>query len=510
LRVAQLAVWAGAGWALWRLMREMLGLGRLESRPYILAAFAALAASAGFVMPAIEYRVDALGAMLILVALAFAWRRPALAGACLAAAVLANIRFAGLAAVIGLLALIIDIDGHRWRLPPLRQLLRLAAGGFGVAAAYTAYLVATGSLHPFVEHVIGDNRVISLHGQRQFIQLLALTARSFDLAGLLLLAGSVAGIALVVRRLQRPGLPEAVAIAQTASIAFVAAMAVHYPYHFLIIYLLAAPLMAAVLQAAPRLQIAATVVIIATVAINAFYFEGKSFDRIRYQDSVMRAVDAATRPDERVWDGVGYAVAREPAYRYWFLPRGAWHLVQAGRGPRYDPRPSPPAAVIADYRIVTWLDAQDDLRQWITTHYVPTDRHLWLPGPSARLEPRGAADWTIIHDGDYRLVAAPRFAEHVWFERPLIVAAVRGPALRQLTIDVAAVPPPPPGALTLTIDGRAADPARPLHLARGARVRLQSNENQPVGAFLVPASAEKLFDAPFDGISLDEPIFALR
>jgi hypothetical protein len=511
LRAAQLAVWAAAFWALIRLIRESLRLGRLEqSRPYILAPLAALGTSAGFVMPAIEYRVDALGAMCILAALVLAWRRPALAGVCLAAAVLANLRFAGLAAVIGLLALVTDIDERRWRVPPVRTVLKLAAGGLGVAAAYAGYLLATGSLQAFAEHVLADNRVISRYGQGRFIELLALTARSFDLSGLLLLAGSLAGIALAARGLRRPGLLEAVAIAQTASLVFVAGMSVHYPYHFLIVYLLSAPLLAAVLQAAPRLQVAATVVIVATVAINIAYVTGKSLDRIRYQDAVMRAVDAATKPNERVWDGVGYAMTREPAYRYWFLPHGAWSLVQTGRGSRYDPRPSPPAAVITDARIVTWLDAQDDLRRWITTHYVPTERHLWLPGPSARLEPHGGADWTIIRDGDYRLVAAPRFAGHIWFEQPLIVAAVAGPGLRQLTIDLSTVSPPPPGALTLTVDGRAADPARPLRLGRGARVSLRSNEDQPVGAFLVPAEATKLFDAPFNGIGLDEPVVALR
>jgi hypothetical protein len=93
----------------------------------------------------------------------------------------------------------------------------------------------------------------------------------------------------------------------------------------------------------------------------------------------MREADRRTPPDARVFDGVGYAIRREPAYQYWFLAQIVRTLEAHKIFEPYDIAAHPPDAVIADLPTTSWLAAHRDQAEFVRRHYRPVLRELWLP-----------------------------------------------------------------------------------------------------------------------------------
>jgi hypothetical protein len=194
-----------------------------------------------------------------------------------------------------------------------------------------------------------------------------------------------------------------------------------------------------------------------------------------YEDFVMRQVDARTSPHDKVFDGVGRALRREPAYRYWFLPALVPVLEKAGRIKPYT-FDDPPAAIIADYRVYTYLQSHPALASLATSHYLPVWRNLWIPAMTAI----GTGEWRCPADGVYRVYKSAALARHPWFRQPLEAGTLASNL-------------PPLDLRTL--------PSETVTLRRNQRVHVDAGDG--VAIFIVPANETVFFRQPPAGVTLD-------
>ena len=528
MRWAQLPVWLAAFWFANALMR------RADLPPFARwSAMAAAAASSMFMAPAIEYRIDTLGCALYLAGLYFAFppptanrqpptdqdhdapaRNTVTAGALLCLAGFANLRLGPLLAATALLLVVIDVEQRRWRFEP-RRALHLTLGVAIPSMVAAAYLFLTNSLRPLYEHVwvenyLGDRLAESIEGGFAHrllipfgIRVLGAT-RGFEPAGIdpggvLILVLGVAGAVLALRSWRRPDVLFAVVVLQAVNVAFVAKMKFVYNYHLEIVVVLMLPLIALAVSRMARREV--TIVLLAVAwCMNLFasVFRGKELDRA-YQDVVMREVHARTAPGARVFDGVGWALRRQPAYRFWFLPDLARQLVATKRAAPYVVGNDLPAAVIADHNALRWLVADRTLQATIVRHYLPLWRNLWLPGLNARLTPEAPSfAWTAPADGDYRIYATPALATHPWFSRPLFVTSYFEADARRLEVPLGAPSNPP------ELIWRGATPANGvLHLRKGQRLEVTWTAPVALGVLLVPGRDTLLFRQPPPRVTLD-------
>lgn len=468
MRWAQVPLWIVAFVLLTKWMRRA-GVGELASLLAVLLAFC----STQFMLAAIEFRIDALGCVLYVAALFLAQRgRGFAAGAALCLAGFANIRLGPL-----LVVTVIVLVLRAWR-----SGLRVIAGGAVAFAACASYFVLTHSVAIAIRRVWIDTYVANRYAPAPPLALIkrlatpfGVVAHGFDLGAIdvgtivVFVAASI-GMAHVLwtRRRSRDDL-WMLAVLQVASIGFVAIMKYVYHYHFLILTLLALPFVAHLcdlLLARNRVKALETVVIIA-IAVSAYasVFRGKE-DYLDYQDLIMREVDRLTPPTGRVFDGVGYAVRREPAYRYWFLSELVFTLERHGVYERYDIAADPPGAVIVDIPTAHWLDTHPRTAEFVRRHYLPRWPELWLPGMNARLTPEHpSARWIVPVDGTY-VVRSPR-------------------------------------PLRLVVDGEPQPPSHTIALRKRQRLEATADVMEPIEVFILPAGGPPLFRRPPPGLSLD-------
>ncbi len=485
MRWAQAAMWV-ATLALVLVIARQAGTARWARW----CAIVFLLASPSFLRFAVEYRVDALGNFLFIAAVALAMSRPRWIafGALMSAAVLANMRLVPLVIVAALVFFVRD-----------RRAWRMAAGVALVAAPFIAFLFATGAWQPFVDGIARYNtesaKLLEVH--TFFVTLLA-PVWVQDIAALALWLAAIAGGLLGWRtRAARE-----IAILFVASIATIAAMEVQYEYHFQTTYLLMVPLAAIAFErlAGQREQwrpVLAAVVAIA-IGINLLHVSSPAFgNEMRYQDAVMREVDRRTLPAERVWDGSGYALRREPAYRYWFLATGVRMLASVGKLPGYEIAKNPPAAIIYNLRLQRWFEIFPDTARYATHHYVPLYRDLWVPGLSGTVSAGGRAAWVVPRDGRYTIYASPALLRHPWLTTPLQYATINGPLAARYAIPLRDLPGPPEGSLAWAVNGRRVAPgSQTLDLRKGDRVAVLSSAPAPLGVIVAPADVSVLCLGP--------------
>jgi len=218
----------------------------------------------------------------------------------------------------------------------------------------------------------------------------------------------------------------------------------------------------------------------------------------------MRAADSETPPDSKVWDSVGWALRRKPAYRYWFLRMIVNELEARGTFEPYSVNElmaDPPAAVIADHDTRGWMLRHPQLGRAVVAHYLPAETDLWLPGMSARLAPGNRIEWIVPADGTYTIYASPRLAAHPWFRQPLYFES-------RLWHDREAVAVRPSDAamagVAFSINGtRVADGTKRLTLHRHDRLAAINNASLPIGILLPRISRERLFILPPPGVTLE-------
>ncbi|HJV21884.1 MAG TPA: hypothetical protein VJ570_04260, partial [Holophagaceae bacterium] len=233
---------------------------------------------------------------------------------------------------------------------------------------------------------------------------------------------------------------------------------------------------------------------------------------LAYQDRIMQEAHRATGPTDTVLDGCGWALHREPAYRYWFLALNVRLLSHQGGMTPYAPEEltlHPPGAVISNGRLVSWLQEWPGLVPVVTSHYLPVLPNLWLPGLSARVdESRRRAEWTVPRSGVYRVAGSASLAGHPWFRSPLAIGMGgfrQGPGV---ALDLRDIPALPSGTLVLRVNDREVEVAQGgLPLRQGDRVTAEWKGTGALGLFLSPMDRNLIFQPGVVGVNLDEAFY---
>jgi hypothetical protein len=476
MRWAQLALWVAILILVMRFARE-------QARWWALLL---LLATPLFVRPAIEYRVDVLGHLGFLAALTVALRgRWVACGFLMSAAVLANMRLAPLVVITS--AMLMFWRDERWRFNPRspRMLIGLAAA----ALPFLLWLWATGAWDAFfrgvVRYNVASSDLLEVDTLREQL-LLPLLQR--DPAAIALWCAAIAGCVLALREIRAPRVPQIVALVFIASVVTVAMLEVQYEYHWALSYLLMVPLAGVALERVSRWSWLAIAVAAAGVALSW----PMPTEPMRYQDYVMREADRRTAPDGKVFDGSAYAIRREPAYAYWFLPTGIRLLAASGNARGYDIAAQPPAAIIHNLRMQRWFEIFPRTAAFAVRNYVPLTRDLWVPGLSVRLEPGQAVTWTVHRAGDYALWASEPLVRHPWLSQPLRYAAIQGPLATRYAIPL---PQLPRARVRWSVDGVPVNTVT-VRVKKGSRVSIVSDERRPIGVLLVPSDVRVLCTAP--------------
>lgn len=486
LRWAQLPLWIGA----FAIAMNLARTARLQMR---WGALVLLLVSPWFVRTAIQYRVDVpahlayVGAVALLAGATQEKWRSFLAGALFSLAVLSNMRLAPLVVLTVLVVAFWCAPQRRWRWNG--AVLRVIGGGAAVAALFLSLLAATGATSGFLEGVIWYNTTADRFVPDEassFLRRLAAPLLQKDPGGTLFLFAGAAGATIALRDIRRPGPLQIIALLALGSLATIVPMAVHYEYHFQTSAILLLPLAALALGQVPRAAPLVPAVAALLLAVNATAMllpEARA--AIRYQDRVMHEVDRRTRPDEPVWDGCGYALRRDPAYRYWFLPAGVRLLADERLIENYDLEQiesNPPAAIIFNERLRNWMVGRPRLAAYVTHHYVPVYRNLWLPGMSAAVGPEPSqVTWSVLRSGRYDVYASEILASHPWFTRPLDYGWMEGP---ELSIPLQRLPPAQ--SPQWRVDGVVVDGSSTLELKKGSKVELLWLPRRRLGVMIVP------------------------
>jgi hypothetical protein len=501
MRWAQLPLWIVLMAGLMAIMKRA-GLDVTQRAMAVLL----LVTSTAFARPALEFRVDTVGNLGYIGALALVLIRPLSRtawisyGAIMSAAVLANMRLAPLVIATAILLMFADARERRWRFRAVT--LWMSAGVAAVAVAFAIYVVASGSVDGFVDgmraNIFFEKATAAAEGTL-FTVLLAPVTR-FDPAGIALLLAGLAGVIISFREIRRPGPEQIVALLALLSLAAVARLSIHYLYHLQTTQLLLAVAAVSILR--PRAYKPALLLIGLFILVSSALRIEPAFGKaLAYQDALMEEVHRRTDASEKVFDGVGISVHREPAYRYWFLPAAVRVLASQKLVEPYDApqmTAAPPAAVIHSYRVHRWLEMFPSLASYTTHHYVPLYRDLWIPAPNALLDSGGRARWVVPRNGRYRLVSSQLMAKHPWFRDPLRYAAsTRDSSIFQ--VPLAQLPPGDGVPTELIVNGVPASSAL-VTLRRGDRVEVRSSAHVPVAVILLPEDVTILFMAPVDEV----------
>jgi hypothetical protein len=523
MRWSQVPVWIATFYLANVLMRNA-GLSRFARW-----AAMALALSSSFLMiSAVEYRIDPLACLLYLGGLVLVQRDTARsmfgAGVLFCLVGLANIRFGPLLVVTVLLLRVVDLRARKWRGNPRGNWI--FAGGIAALALALLYFFATGSFDDLVQHVVRENAIGDKYQPEvvfQFwhrllmafgIRVMGVTTEdgvfalaAVDIGGILLLLLGFAGLTIALfRRFREPDDLFAVALLQVVNIVVIARMDYIYNYHFQLAVLLMLPLIARVIELIPRRALVIVLLVCAwSVNLFASLFRGKELD-LAYQDFVMREIHARTKPDETVFAGQGWALRREPAYRFWFMPTMTRVLVQRGDAEPYrleNVVRNPPAIVVFDHLAKVWLTTvQRELAPYFIRHYAPVWRNLWIPAMNVRLRPElPRYEWIVPRDGEYRLFASEALARHVWFRDPIYVGSYEAHDVTGTELDLGA----PAGHRDLTwwIDGQPVQIDGRVMLRKGQRVSVAYSGQQPIGVILLSGNDTKIFRQPPTGATLE-------
>jgi len=521
MRWAQLPLWILA-FVLLRSWMRHAGISAFAAW----TAMALVLCSSLFMLPAVEYRVDVLGIVLYIAALVCLQRMgesPKFAfagGALLCLAGFANLRLGPLAVLTLLLARVVRTRDRAWGgNVRANWCFAGAAAAFGAACVYFAAThsallawqrvwsensVSVGFEHPPADWMF-VHRFAVVFGWRLIDAVPNFQLSTIDPGGIAVLLIGGFGVVRALRRgFRAPGDDFFLAFLQSASILFIAAMKFVFNYHMEIAAVMMAPFVAIEIDRlatsdARRRALIALVAVAATVNIAAALFRGKESDTL-YQDFVMREVDRRSA-GSKVFDSTGWALRREPAYRYWFLRANVFVMEEHKLFESYtiaDVLRDPPAAIIADYDLRSWLAVHHGFGGFIVAHYLPLWREIWLPGMSARVTPIApAARWIVLADGTYDVYASANLASHVWFRAPLnfelpIWRGIGPPS----TADRGA-------RVDWFVDGAPVSATTALTLRRGQHLDAISREPLPVGIMLINAKNDVAFCQPSPGTTLE-------
>lgn len=515
MRWAQLPVWVAA-FALANVFMRNAGVERFARWGAITVAVT----SSLLMTSAVEFRIDPVAIALLFGGLVLAQRGTPRAmfgaGALFCLTGMANLRLGPMLVVAVLLLRFVDRRERKWKSEPNANWL--IAGGVAMLVLVVIVFGATGSLAPMWEQLIVHNRVgestapgveYALANRLMVVFGIHVIAydREFDPAiidpgGIAVLVGGLIGLVFALRRWRNPDDLFLIAVLQFVNALFYVRMKYVYNYHFQIVTLLAVPLIAMLIERVRRREVVLALLAIPwCVNLYASVLRGKEADRA-YQDLIMRESHARTRPGETVFSGIPWALDREPAYVFWFLPELARQLVLQGHAPPYSLREAianPPAAFVADRSSLVWLvRVQRELGPYFVSHYTPVWRSLWIAGMNARVAPGERHQWFVPRDGEYRLYVVPSADRHPWFTRPMYVSSFDLPGV-ELQL-------PEPGnhpALQWFIDGRPIAMTPRIQLRKGQKIEVVSSALQRLPVFLLRAEDRVIFRQPPAEVTLE-------
>ena len=521
MRWMQVPLWIAIFWVANRWMRD-LGLSRFGRW----TAMAIATSSSLLMLPAVDYRVDVPACALYLAGLLFLQRSQqengrnaaVLAGVMFCLAGFANLRLGPLLALTVLLNRVTDRRARRWG--GRSSANWVFAGVIATFLLGLGYFAITDSLRPLYQHVWVENYLGDKYAERvplAFVHRMILPfgfaiygtgeifdASRIDLGGIAIVVLGLIGVFRALRQWRRPDELFFVAFLQLSSMLFVATMKFVYHYHLEIIVLMMLPFVAvevdrlAVKPARVRIAVA-YIVIAALLNVGIVMFRGKELD-LAYQDVIMREVHRQTPVGSTVFDGVGWALRREPAYRFWFLPELVRQLVAKGHAEPLRVRDwieRPPAAIITDRPSAMWFGLHPQVGVFAIRHYLPYWRNLWLPGMSWRTTPAApAADWIVPADGVYRIAASTTLASDEWFSHPLAYGIPRPP------LEVARLAADAP--VVWVVNGERVTPQNGrLRLKQKDHLRAVAMAPAPVGIMLFRGEDPIWFRQPPDGVTID-------
>lgn len=498
MRWTQLLVWLAAFYLLGRIAR------RVVTGPMwpVALAFGLLVSTPAFMRSGVQYRVDALGNLLFVGALTLLLARGWTGfGALMSLGVLANMRLAPLAVLIAAGAV---IDRREW----LRRTWRIAAGVAGIAAGFLLLVLATGTWPAFVECILIYNRDANrLSGAEvtssMLLPIVFAPFQEGDVSGIALWALGLGGLYFAIRDFRLRGPLQVLALVWAAAMIVVTLPGVQYDYHLQSVWLLMVPLAAVALERfAPRVAhvplITGAIVVVSLVLAGVRWVATPPGGALAYQNRIMIEVERFVPTDGRVWDGAGYALRRESAYRYWFLPSGVRFMAKAGMIEPYDIARRPPDAIVHNYRTQNWMVAFQDVGRFAVSHYVPLYRNLWIPGYSILIPESGLLySWTVVKDGSYDIRASTLLAKHPWFSRPLRYTLIEGPAAQEMEIPLERLPRDVEHRLHWRVDGVLVPAgARTLTLRKGAFLEMLAEPGPRAAVMVVPSGTRTLSMAP--------------
>ena len=518
MRWVQVPLWIAIFWLVSFWMRND-GIGRFARWMAIVLAVS----SSLLMLPAVEYRVDVLACALYIGGLVLLQRNTSkasfFAGVLFCLTGFANIRLGPLLALTVLLNRVIDTRERRWR--GTREANWVFAGVMAAFAAALLYFIATDSLFPLYQHVWVENYLGDKYGERipwAFVHriLVPLGVRiyggsgGFDLigvdpAGSAIYVLGLIGLVRALRGWRTPGAHFFLAVLHLSNLLFISVMKYVYHYHLEIVVLMMMPFVASEVDrliakgGGWRRAAVATATVFCLWSVALVLLRGKEHD-LAYQDLIMREAHARTAPGAKVFDGVGWALRREPAYRHWFLPELVRRLVEHRHTAPYGVREwmsDPPAAVITDRNAAVWLGREHpQLGAYVIRHYLPVWRNLLLPGLSARVAGQGTANWIAPVTGRYRIVVAPELASHEWFSHPFVYRA-------DIHSRIEIEPRNAEGLHWMRNGTRVSPAGNVLDLKAGDRLAALSPHQVPVAVFLVPGGERMWFRQPPPGVTLD-------
>lgn len=526
-RAATVVLWVGTVATLYALLRR-----RGAPLWATLLAFALVLGSVTVTRNIVELRPDAVMGLTYVVALFLLetsfdgppreTSRLFLAGAALALGCLAAQRMAPVAVLTTLLYTLIRND-ERWGLR--FRALWIAAGGASVAALTVGFFSLQGALKPLVEQTVVLNlRFELLARDSRFLGslgfwLLGLVFRLGDSPLLLLWIVGLASIVSALLLVRKPVFETRLLVLVLVQLVTVARTPAIYVYHLFMLWWLLAVLIAVctkALGASPtRLvrRIGPVAVSIAVLCASLSVSWGLLAKMQAYQIHVLERVHAVTRPEERVFDALGFALGREPAQRIWFLPSLVVLLAQHGELPPLDvPHlvESRPAAIVWSRRLLGYLQdcTPSAVRSFLAHNYLPLEPAIWIPAMSARLRPGETAQLTVIRGGRYRAVKAPKLRDSPFFVVPFAFAFGHGPAERS-RVDTRQLPPLSSGdpvsvstagsPLVLAPDGM-------LVLRAGQTLSATNSGPETEVLLIVPIEHPVFFDQPFPDLVWDESV----
>jgi hypothetical protein len=403
--------------------------------------------------------------------------------------------------------------GDRWGVN--RKALLAVAAGVGVAFVAAAPWAFSGSLGEFWRQNVSVNWLYERYpagqgmpdfwtGLGSFLRV----SRSFQILVLL----AIVGLALSLRVSRRPTFPVRMGLLAGAQLAFLSSISSPFSYQQQLFWWLVVPLSASAIHAVVALR--AWPAWASPAAALALLLAGSgpltwrmavmpNFRAVQaHQDHVLRTLEQVTAPGEKVLDGCGWGVNREAAFRYWFLPRLVRVLTARGAiAPLTWENlvERPPAAIVMDSRMVLYL-RQVGLESFVSTHFVPLERALWVPGMSGRLQAGEEKSWTVLVEASYRLVESKRHAGHPWFERAFdFPRNTVGPSDRFVVDLRGAQLAGPDRRVKWQVDGKevaASERGGSALLKRGARIVATNAGSEPVAVFAVSDRWDQILAMP--------------